>query len=82
VPKPIREYTEADWTDPDTPGLHSYPLAKTISERAAWDFIGRERGDTELVSVNPTSIRGPTLETRARSSLQRMQVTGPAPTGG
>jgi dihydroflavonol-4-reductase len=69
-PKPSAEYTEADWTDPDTPGLAAYPRSKAIAERAAWDFIEREGGDTELVSVNPTFILGPTLTGQARSSLQ------------
>jgi nucleoside-diphosphate-sugar epimerase len=69
-PKPGGEYTEADWTDPDTPGLPAYPRSKAIAERTAWDFIEREGGDTELVVVNPTFILGPTLTTKARSSLQ------------
>ncbi len=69
-PKPIRDYTEADWTDPDTPGLAAYPRAKVIQERAAWDFIEREGGDTELVTINPTFILGPALTAQARSSLQ------------
>jgi dihydroflavonol-4-reductase len=69
-PKPDAEYTEADWTDPDMPGLPAYPRSKTIAERAAWDFIEREGGETELVVVNPTFILGPTLTTTARSSLQ------------
>jgi nucleoside-diphosphate-sugar epimerase len=68
-PKPGAEYTEADWTDPDMPGLPAYPRYKTIAERAAWDFIEREGGDTELVVVNPTFILGPTLTAQARSSL-------------
>lgn len=69
-PKPVRDYTEADWTDPGTPGLAPYPLSKAVAERAAWDFVEREGGDTELVVVNPTWIAGPTLVTEARSSLQ------------
>ncbi len=69
-PKPDAEYTEADWTDPDTPGLPAYPRSKAIAERAAWDFIEREGGSTELVVVNPTFILGPTLTARAGSSLQ------------
>ncbi len=68
--KPGAEYTEADWTDPDMPGLPPYPRSKTIAERAAWDFIERAGGETELVVVNPTFILGPTLTTQARSSLQ------------
>jgi nucleoside-diphosphate-sugar epimerase len=70
TPKPGAEYTEADWTDPDTPGLPLYPRSKTIAERTAWDFIEHEGGGTELVAVNPTFILGPTLTAQARSSLQ------------
>lgn len=69
-PKPVRDYTEDDWTDPKTPGLALYPLSKAVAERAAWDFVEREGGDTELVVINPTWIAGPTLTTEARSSLQ------------
>jgi nucleoside-diphosphate-sugar epimerase len=70
TPKLGSEYTEADWTDPDTPGLPPYPRSKAIAERTAWDFIKHEGGDTELVVVNPTFILGPTLTTKAGSSLQ------------
>ncbi|MFF1573880.1 NAD-dependent epimerase/dehydratase family protein [Leifsonia sp. NPDC058292] len=69
-PKPVRDYTEDDWTDPDTPGLAPYPLSKAVAERAAWDFIGSAGGGTELVVVNPTWIAGPTLTVDSRSSLQ------------
>jgi nucleoside-diphosphate-sugar epimerase len=69
-PKPGAEYTEADWTDPGTPGLPAYPRSKTIAERTAWDFADREGGSTELVVVNPTFILGPALTAQARSSLQ------------
>jgi nucleoside-diphosphate-sugar epimerase len=68
-PKPVRDYTEADWTDPDTPGLPPYPRSKAIAERAAWDFIDAEGGDTELVVVNPTFIAGPSLVRSLRSTL-------------
>jgi nucleoside-diphosphate-sugar epimerase len=68
-PKSNEEYTEADWTDPDTPGLAAYPRSKAIAERTAWDFINDEGGDTELVVINPTFILGPTLTAQARSSL-------------
>lgn len=73
TPKPSAEYTEDDWTDPDTPGLAPYPRSKAIAERAAWDLMGHGRdgrGDTELVVVNPTFILGPTLTSDSRSSMQ------------
>jgi nucleoside-diphosphate-sugar epimerase len=68
-PKPVRDYTEDDWTDPDTPGLAAYPRSKAIAERAAWDLMERDGGGTELVVINPTFILGPTLTTELRSSL-------------
>ena len=68
-PKALRDYTEADWTDPDTPGLPPYPRSKAIAERAAWDFIQTEGGDTQLVVMNPTFIAGPSLVPSLRSSL-------------
>ena len=80
-PKPVRDYTEDDWTDPATPGLASYPLSKAVAERAAWDFVEREGGGTELVTINPTWIVGPTLTHDARSSLQFFvaMITGQLP---
>ena len=80
-PKPVRDYTEEDWTDPATPGLAAYPLSKAVAERAAWDFIEREGSGTELVVINPTWIAGPTLTSDARSSLQLFQamLTGHMP---
>jgi nucleoside-diphosphate-sugar epimerase len=74
TPKPDADYTEADWTDPDTPGLPAYPRSKAIAERTAWDFIEHEGGETELVVLNPTFILGPTLTTQARSSLQLIKA--------
>src|ERR1700761_2850647 len=52
TPKPDASFTEADWTDPDMPGLAPYPRSKTIAERAAWDFIDSEGGGTELTVGN------------------------------
>src|SRR5689334_22460403 len=74
TPKPSADYTEADWTDPDTPGLPPYPRSKAIAERAAWDFIEREGAGTELVSVNPTGIFGPSLVAEVRSTLQLIKA--------
>ena len=74
TPKPGAEFTEDDWTDPDTPGLAPYPRSKAIAERAAWDLMERDGGDTELVVVNPTFILGPTLTTDLRSSTQLIKA--------
>lgn len=72
TPKPEAEYTEADWTDPDMPGLAPYPRSKAIAERAAWDLMAD--GDTELVSVNPTAIFGPTLSPVLGSSMHLIKA--------
>lgn len=72
TPKPVAEFTEKDWTDPDTPGLTPYPRSKAIAERAAWEET--QRGDTELVVVNPTFILGPTLTTDLRSSMRLIKA--------
>jgi len=74
TPKPRAEFTEDDWTDPDTPGLAPYPLSKTIAERAAWEFVEREGDGTELVVVNPTFILGPTLTTDLGSSMHGIKA--------
>jgi nucleoside-diphosphate-sugar epimerase len=81
TPKAGSEFTEADWTDPDTPGLAPYPRSKAVAERAAWDFIQRDGGATELVVVNPTFILGPALTTEVRSSTQliKMMLDGAMP---
>ncbi len=74
TPKSPPEYTEDDWTDPDTPGLAPYPRSKTIAERAAWDFMASDGGETELVVVNPTFILGPSLTTDLRSSMHLIKM--------
>ena len=81
TPKPSAEYTEDDWTDPDTPGLPPYPRSKAIAERAAWDFMEHHGGDMQLVVINPTFILGPTLTTEVRSSLllTKMMLDGTMP---
>lgn len=80
-PKTVRDYTEANWTDPDTPGLAPYPRSKTIAEQTAWDFIGSEGGDMQLVVLNPTFIAGPSLVSSLRSSLMgfKMIIEGTMP---
>jgi dihydroflavonol-4-reductase len=76
-----RPFTEADWTDPDAPGLEPYVVAKTLAERAAWDFVARDGGGLELVVINPTGIFGPVLDVDVSSSIGLVQamLTGGMP---
>jgi nucleoside-diphosphate-sugar epimerase len=53
--------TEEDWTHTDEKGLSVYEKSKLLAERAAWDFIKKEGGGLEFVTINPVAIFGPSL---------------------
>jgi len=62
--------TEADWTDPDKPGLSPYVRSKTIAERAAWDLVEERGARDRLAVINPGAILGPVLSDDHSFSLQ------------
>jgi nucleoside-diphosphate-sugar epimerase len=64
---------ETLWTDPDTAGLSAYRRAKTLAERAAWDFIETSPGTTTLTTILPGAVFGPILDT---DNLGSVQVVG------
>src|ERR1700722_7430937 len=66
---PEREFTEDDWTDIDGRDVTAYVKSKVLAERAAWDFIKNEGGQTELSVINPTATFGPTLSDDISASL-------------
>ena len=53
------EFTEADWTDVDAPGVQPYVKSKTIAERAARDWVAHEGGGMGFCTVNPVAVLGP-----------------------
>jgi len=55
-----RPFNETDWSDL-TGKVWPYQKSKTLSERAAWDFIQREGGRLQMSVVNPTAVLGPVL---------------------
>lgn len=65
-----RPFTEEDWTDPDGGDVTAYAKSKTLAERAAWDFIGREGGALELSVVNPVGVFGPVLGPDYSTSIE------------
>jgi dihydroflavonol-4-reductase len=75
------DYTEADWTDPTTPGISAYVKSKTLAERAAWNFVNTEGNGLELSVVNPVGVFGPAWGTDLSTSveLMRMMLTGGIP---
>jgi dihydroflavonol-4-reductase len=62
--------TEADWNTKSTLTRNPYYLSKTLAERAAWDFMARERPPFDLVVVNPFVILGPSLGRAINTSNQ------------
>jgi dihydroflavonol-4-reductase len=56
-----RPFDETDWSDLTAGDVWLYQKSKTLSERAAWDFIAREGGGLELSAINPTAVLGPVL---------------------
>lgn len=65
--------TEADWTDPNEPGLSAYNKSKVLAERAAWDFIAQEGGGLELAVINPVGIFGPSLSPTLSSGFELLK---------
>jgi len=65
--------TEADWTNPDKPGLSPYVRSKTIAERAAWDLVDEQGARERLAVVNPGAILGPVLSDDHSFSLQAVE---------
>jgi dihydroflavonol-4-reductase len=59
--KPMtRPFDETDWTNLRGE-VAPYQKSKTLSERAAWDFITAEGRGLELSAINPTAVLGPVL---------------------
>lgn len=72
-------FTEDDWTILDGPGVDAYGKSKTMSERAAWDFMNVEGGEMELTSMLPVAVIGPILGKNLSGSnhlIQRMLTGG------
>lgn len=55
-----RPFVETDWSDL-TGSVAPYQRSKTLSERAAWEFIAREGRGLELSAINPVAVLDPAL---------------------
>ena len=64
-----KPFDETDWTELNS-GVAPYQKSKTLSERAAWDFIAKEGNGLELSVVNPTAVFGPVLGADYSHSIQ------------
>lgn len=101
--RPGYTYTEADWNPatyeeaakPTTNGGFAYCAAKALAERAAWDFVAKEKPNFDLVTLCPPMVYGPNenatadlskLNTSSADIYQLMaptnKPTDPLPTNG
>lgn len=64
---------ESVWSDPDDPQFDAYRVSKILAERAAWDFMGREGGTTQLTTILPGAVFGPILTAENLGSVQIIQ---------
>ena len=60
---------ETLWTDPDDPTLIPYRKAKTLAEKAAWDFMAGYDGPMTLATILPGAVFGPILTTNTLGSV-------------
>jgi nucleoside-diphosphate-sugar epimerase len=65
-------FDETSWTNVDG-GVPAYHKSKTLTERAAWEFIADEGGTLELSVVNPVGVFGPVLGPDYSPSIQLVQ---------
>ncbi len=66
-----RTFDESDWTDVGK-CLNKYHAAKTLSERAAWDFIQSpdNLSRMEMVAINSSGVFGPVLDDHHHTSVE------------
>jgi len=64
---------ETVWTDTNDPQLGPYRVAKTLAERAAWDFMANQPGPTTLTTIFPAAVTGPVLSKENLHAAQLCQ---------
>ena len=69
-PASDHDLTEADWNTESTLTRNPYYLSKTLAERAAWEFVEREKPTFSLVVINPFMVIGPSLAPALNTSNQ------------
>lgn len=82
----ICEFAQDDWNTyspklveeqgKNTDGSQVYRASKVIAEKAAWEFIEKEKPNWDIATINPPLILGPIIhEVSAKSSSHL--VVGP-----
>ncbi|OJD28432.1 hypothetical protein ACJ73_00147 [Blastomyces percursus] len=63
---PTYTYSEADW-NPITEAealqspIHGYRASKAFAEKAAWEFVEREKPNFTITTINPSLVLGPVV---------------------
>ncbi|GEK29094.1 SDR family oxidoreductase [Furfurilactobacillus siliginis] len=65
--------TEADWTDPEVPGLSIYEKSKLLAEKAAWQLMDAHKDEMSFATVNPVAIFGPSLNEHISGSFMLIE---------
>lgn len=65
-----RVLTERDWNTKSSLTRNPYYFSKTQAERAAWDFMEREKPVFDLVVINPFLVIGPAHTSAINTSNQ------------
>jgi dihydroflavonol-4-reductase len=65
-----RLLTEKDWNTQSSLSRNPYYFSKTMAERAAWDFMEREKPGFDLVVINPFLVIGPSHTKAINTSNQ------------
>lgn len=72
-PRHQTRFTEADWTNVNSPDAYAYVKSKTIAERAARDWVAADGGEMEYCTVNPSLVLGPLQSGDFSTSLVAVQ---------
>ena len=69
----VHQFTGADWTLLDKPGISAYVQSKTIAGRAARDWVTKEGAGIEFCSINPSVVLGPVWSRDYSASVVAVQ---------
>jgi len=74
-------FTEADWTNIESPDVYAYVKSKTIAERAAREWMAANGSAMEFLSINPSAVLGPvwTSDFSASIELVKQLLSGALP---
>ena len=75
------KFDHTDWTDLDNPSVPPYHRSKTVAEKAAREWAGKNAPDMAFCSVNPVAVFGPVESDDLSTSivLVKMMMDGSVP---